>query len=137
MYKLVFGPRPHISEERTGVVVISNINIDLGTSGANISCSTYSVLPTQLTWSSSFEGNSIPSGIIPTTLGRQVLNLIWTRPSLYADSGEYKCTATNARGSNTATVAVLVSSEYSFCLSSESYYSVVSYSCVNSISIHG
>lgn len=122
MFKIVFGPRPYISEERTGVLVISGVNIDVGSSAVNISCSTYSVLPTQLTWSSRNEDNSIPSGISLISLGAQVLNLVWTRPSLYTDSGEYMCTATNTRGSNTATINLLVSSEYF------SIYSLVSIS---------
>ena len=54
-------------------------------------------------WLGPTEGGGFPSGVMPSQK-----DLVWSRTVRYADRGRYRCTATNAQGSKTAILELLV-----------------------------
>ena len=80
-----------------------------------ITCSADGYLPPTVEWTRG-NGRGLPSGILqqstPSSNGNAAVELRWQRVMEFTDSGSYVCRAFNVNGTDSASLELLVRSEY-------------------------
>ena len=93
-----------------------HLSFDHGTPGpTGITCSADGYLPPTVKWTRG-NGRGLPSGILqqsaPSSNGKAAVQLRWQRVMEFTDSGPYICRAFNDNGTDSASLELLVRSEY-------------------------
>ncbi len=109
VYITAMGKKTAVHHNRVIQVVMNQ-----GDSISDSSCYSSSILPTKLSWDVAGEDSAVlPSGVKEYhDKAIKVLNLVWSRPLVFSDSGQYSCTALNKNGANTAKLDLLVRREW-------------------------